>query len=129
MFNKSITLCTLVSLSLLFFVASTITLRAEEDFSVQKGMELETSQSVKLRALPPEQKWIFFIEKPGEETGKIEKGEKVEVEAVKNVKRPLSEDVWLKVKTRETNGMEKSGWVYYGSNKETSNFETKQKDR
>lgn len=114
----------LIPFILLLFAGSIISLKAEEKMDIKPGMELETSKTVKLRASPPEQKWIFFVEKPGKETAKIEKGKVVAVEAIKNIKRPLSKDIWLKVKTKETAGSTKSGWVYYGSDKEVSNFKT-----
>jgi hypothetical protein len=104
------------------FVVGTISLKAAGDITIERGTVLETSQPVKLRASPPEQKWIIFVKEPGEKIGRIEEGKKVEVEAIKEVKRPLSTDIWLKVVTKDNKETTESGWVYYGTDKEASNF-------
>lgn len=119
MFSKNIFLLSL-SIGLFFILTDVENLKAEES-QFKEGMTLKTSQPVILRELPPNQKYFLFVDAPGEKIGKIQKGKQVEVEGVKKVDRPLSKDIWIKVKTIDESNT-KTGWVYYGKEKEAINF-------
>jgi hypothetical protein len=85
---------------------------------VESGATLKAEQQVKLRAFPPSQQFLFFVGSPGGEKGDVKRGDTVRVESVSRVKVPTGEDVWTKVKTE--NGA--TGWVYYGRDKDSTNF-------
>jgi len=109
-----------VKLSLIVYVSVS---HAEGINILSEGAELETTQNVKVRSTPPEQKWFVFIKKPGKTTGSLPVGEKIKIKEVKTVSSPLSKDVWIKVLSEKNiKGESLSGWVYFGDEKMSKNF-------
>lgn len=122
MCKKSLVLGYFLSLILSISLIGSLSLRAQERTIVLPGAILESSQSVKVRSSPPEQVYWVFVKEPGKEIGKIEPGAMVEVVDWKEVKRPLSNDIWLKVRLEDARESVPSGWVYYGTEKKAANF-------
>lgn len=88
-----------------------------QEIAVEEGSVLQAEQLVKLRASPPDKKFLFFVGGPGEELGTIKSGETLTVESTRRVEAPFRQDVWVKVRTERGN----VGWAYYGTAK-SGNF-------
>ncbi|MCP3926984.1 MAG: hypothetical protein GY714_30875 [Desulfobacterales bacterium] len=104
-------------LSLLMFLLLHSTTFAD---TLKKGIILETKQTLNIRQTPPEQKWLF-VKNPGKAIGSIAPGKKVIIKSLKTIKSAFGKDVWVEI-TEQNTDQPKSGWVYYGSEKETENF-------
>ncbi|MCX7172944.1 MAG: hypothetical protein NT159_03230 [Proteobacteria bacterium] len=82
------------------------------------GATLKTQNAVKLRALPPSQKFLFLVTEPGDEIAKMKEGEKIKIQEVKEIAVPFGKDIWVKGKTEKG----ETGWVYYGEKDKPVNF-------
>lgn len=88
--------------------------------AIREGAVLEVgNQTVILRESPPVERFLFFVEGPGAEVQQLSTGQQLTVEEVKTISAPLRKDVW--VKGRAEDGV--VGWVYYGDEGESVNFE------
>lgn len=82
------------------------------------GATLETQNAVKLRSSPPSQKFRFLVTEPGDEVAKVKEGEKIKIQAVKEIAVPFGKDIWVKGKTEKG----ETGWIYYGAKDKPVNF-------
>lgn len=82
------------------------------------GATLKAQNEVKLRTAPPSQKYLFVIAEPGNEINKLQQGEKIKVQEIKEIAIPLGKDIWLKGMTEKG----QTGWVYYGTKDQSTNF-------
>jgi len=89
-------------------------------FTPGPGDQAIAKASLPLRTTPPQDSYVVI---KGQQVGMIQPGETVTIEATQEVKGLFRKDTWVKIKRQGSTGNAQSGWVFFGTNGESSNFE------